>query len=266
MYKAFYSLATKPFGKDISTKDIYQSTCAAEAAARLAYLQRTRGIGLLTGDPGAGKTLAIRTFCEALNPGLYKSMYLPLSTLTVTEFYAAICYALGETPKFRKIDNFKLIQQTILTLYKSRGITPVIVMDEMQLARDAFYQDLSILFNFGMDSETPFILLLVGLPLLSSRLNAAQHRAFNQRILMRYSFDPLSETELAAYIAHQMRVAGANHTVFTEPAVKAIHALTRGWPRSANSLCNSALLAGYSLKKDVIDEEIVRIAAEDAGI
>ena len=117
-----------------------------------------------------------------------------------------------------------------------------------------------------MDSETPFILLLVGLPLLSSRLNAAQHRAFNQRILMRYSFDPLSETELAAYIAHQMRVAGANHTVFTEAAVKAIHALTRGWPRSANSLCSIALLAGYSLKKDVLDEEVVRIAAEDAGI
>ena len=266
MHKSFYSLATTPFGKDISTKDVYQSTSAAEVAARLAYLQRTRGIGLLTGDPGAGKTLAIRTFCESLNPGLYRPMYLPLSTLTVTDFYAAICYALGETPKFRKIDNFKLIQQTILTLFKGRGITPVIVMDEMQLARDAFYQDLSILFNFSMDSETPFILLLVGLPLLSSRLNAAQHRAFNQRILMRYTFDPLSETELIEYIDHQMRVAGANHTIFSETAVKAIHALTRGWPRSVNSLCSSALLAGCSLKRDVIDEEVIRIAAEDAGI
>lgn len=266
MYKSFYSLATEPFTKNIATREIYPSSCASEAAARLAFLQRTRGIGLLTGDPGAGKTLAIRTFCETLNPGLYKPMYLPLSTLTVTEFYAAICYALGETPRFRKIDNFRLIQQTILSLYKNRGITPVIVMDEMQLARDAFYQDLSILFNFSMDSETPFILILVGLPLLSSRLNAAQHRAFNQRILMRYSFDPLTEKELAEYIAHQMRVAGANHTIFSEAAVKAIHALTRGWPRSVNSLCNSALLAGYSLKKDVVDEEVVRIAAEDAGI
>lgn len=266
MYKAFYSLAATPFAKEIATKEIYRSNCASEAAARLSYLQRTRGIGLLTGEPGAGKTLAVRTFCESLNPGLYKPMYLPLSTLTVSEFYAAICYALGETPRFRKIDNFRLIQQTILSLYKNRGITPVVVMDEMQLARDAFYQDLSILFNFSMDSETPFILLLVGLPLLGSRLNAAQHRSFNQRILMRYCFDPLTELELADYIAHQMRIAGANHPIFAEPAVKAIHALTRGWPRSVNSLCTSSLLAGCSLKKDVIDEEVIRIAAEDAGI
>lgn len=266
MYKTFYSLATTPFVKDIPTKDIFQSTCAAEVAARLSFLQRTRGIGLLTGESGAGKTLAIRTFCDTLNPGLFRPMYLPLSTLTVTEFYISICYALGETPKFRKIDNFKLIQQTIIGLYKNRGITPVIVMDEMQLARDAFFQDLSILFNFGMDSETPFILLMVGLPFLSSRLNAAQHRALNQRILMRYRFDPMTESELAQYIAHQMQIAGANHTVFTDSAVKAIHALTCGWPRSSNSLCSSALLAGYSLKKAMIDEEVIRIAAEDSGI
>lgn len=76
----------------------------------------------------------------------------------------------------------------------------------------------------------------------------------------------MSETELIEYIDHQMRVAGANHTIFSETAVKAIHALTRGWPRSVNSLCSSALLAGCSLKRDVIDEEVIRIAAEDAGI
>jgi len=266
MYRTFYSLSGIPFTKDIGTKDIYPSNCATEVAARLSYLQRTRGIGLVTGDPGAGKTLAVRAFCDSLNPGLYKPMYLPLSTLSVNDFYAAICYALGEVPKFRKIDNFKMIQSTVLSLYKNRGITPVIVMDEMQLARDAFYQDLSILFNFGMDSETPYILLLVGLPLLSSRLNAAQHRAFNQRILMRYSFDPLTESELSEYIDHQMKYAGAKHAIFSESAVKAIHALTRGWPRSVNSLCNSALLAGYGLKKDLIDEEVIRLAAEDSGI
>ena len=39
---------------------------------------------------------------------------------------------------------------------------------------------------------------------------------------MRYKMQPLSKSEVAAYIDHHMKLAGANHPIFTENAIEAI--------------------------------------------
>jgi len=93
-------------------------------------------------------------------------MYFPLSTGTVMDFYRGLALGLGEDPKFRKVDLFNQIQEAVKVYFKERKITPVFVLDEMQMAKDAFLNDLGILFNFDMDSQNPFILILSGLPYL----------------------------------------------------------------------------------------------------
>ena len=74
---------------------------------------KSKGIGLLSGDPGAGKTFTLRSFKESLNPALYHVVYFPLSTGGVMDFYRGLAYGLGEEPKFRKVDLFRQIQQGI---------------------------------------------------------------------------------------------------------------------------------------------------------
>jgi len=83
-------------------------------------------------------------------------VYFPLSTVSPNDFYRGLLYGLGEIPKTKKIDMFGQIQASILTLYKNQKITPVIVLDEMHLASNAFLDDISLLFNFYIDSENPF--------------------------------------------------------------------------------------------------------------
>lgn len=63
-----------------------------------------------------------------------------------------------------------------------------------------------------------------------------------------------------------MQLAGAKHPVFTEGAVEGISSLTRGWPRLINNLATHCLLYGYQMKKEQIDEEIVRLVAEEIGL
>jgi general secretion pathway protein A len=266
MYRAFYSLANTPFAKEIKTSDSFPSAAFAETTARLEYLKKTRGIGLLVGEPGAGKTFALRAFAESLNPSLYKVIYFPLSTGTVMDFYRGLAVGLGEEPKFRKVDLFHQIQHAVQVFFQERKITPVFILDEMQMAKDLFFCDLSILFNFGMDSENPFILVLSGLPHLLDRLTLNQNRPLLHRIMMRYKVEPLSKEEVSGYIRHHMELAGARHTVFTDTAVEAITSLSRGWPRLVNKLATHCLLYGCQAKKEHIDDEVVRLAAEEAGI
>ncbi|MBB2483569.1 AAA family ATPase [Bacillus sp. APMAM] len=266
MYKSFYSLAQTPFSKDLRPSDAFPSSDYQGAISALKYLQQSKGIGLIIGDPGAGKTFTLRSFKESLNPSLYHVIYFPLSTGGVMDFYRGLVYGLGEEPKFRKVDLFRQIQQGIERMAGERKITPVFILDEMHMAKDAFLQDIAILFNFQMDSTNPFILIMAGLPHLKTRLTLNHHRPLTQRVIAKYEIQPLSREEVAKYIDHHMKIAGAKMPIFTESAIEAIALRSQGWPRVINTLTVNSLLFGSQLKKEQIDEEIVRLAIEDSGL
>lgn len=263
MYKTFYSLSDTPFPKDLRPSDAYRSTHYQGALEGLHYLKASKGMGLITGEPGAGKTFVLRSFKESLNPALYHVVYFPLSTGGVMDFYRGIAYGLGEEPKFCKVDVFRQIQEGIERLSRERKITPVFILDEMHLAKDAFLQDLAILFNFQMDSVNPFVLLLAGLPHLRTKLSLNHHRPLSQRFIMRYELQALSKEEVHSYIDHHLKLAGAKIPLFTESAMEAIALRSQGWPRVINQLTINSLLYGSQLKKNPIDEEIVRLPIEE---
>ncbi|MGZ8884697.1 MAG: ExeA family protein [Halobacteriota archaeon] len=266
MYKAFYSLSRTPFTKEIKAEEAYRSALFIETQARLEYLKKTRGMGLLIGEPGAGKTFAVRAFAATLNPALYQVIYFPMSTGSVSDFYRGLAQGLGEEPKTRKVDLFRQIQHAIESRFRERKITPVLILDEMQMAKDVFLNDLSLLFNFQMDAENPFVLLLVGLPHLRDRLGLNQNRPLAQRILMRCKLEAMGKEEVTGYVQHHLKLAGANHPIFTDAAIEAIATRSQGVPRVINLLTTHCLLYGCQMKKEQIDEEVVRYAAEEAGL
>ena len=265
MFKSFYSLSRNPFLKEIDTNDLFPSDNFKEVKARLDYLKKIRGIGVLVGEPGSGKTTSLRSFAHSLNPSLFKVIYF-LSTGTVMDFYRGLASGLGEQPSFRKVELFQQIQHAVLSFYHDQKITPVFILDEMQLATNKFLNDLSILFNFSMDSENPFILILAGLPYLMDKLSLNQNQSLAQRIVMRYYLTPLNKDEINKYIKHQLELAGANHPIFTPQAIEAIALRSRGLPRLINNLATNSLLMGCQLKAEAINEEIVFKACEEAGL
>lgn len=182
------------------------------------------------------------------------------------DFYRGLAYGLGEEPKFRKVDLFRQIQQGIERMAVDRRITPVFILDEMHMAKDAFLQDIALLFNFQMDSTNPFILILSGLPHLKTRLKLNHHRPLSQRMIMNYEIHALSREEVTRYINHHMDLAGAKMPIFTESAIEAIALRSQGWPRAINTLTTNSLLFGSQMKKEQIDEKIVQLAIEDGGL
>jgi len=266
MYKSFYSLSHNPFTKEIKTKDLFPSNSFKEVTARLDYLKKTKGIGVIVGEPGCGKTSTLRAMADKLNPSLFKVIYFPLSTGTVMDFYRGLASGLGEEPCFRKVDLFNQIQQAVTKFFHDKKITPVFILDEMQLAANKFLNDLGILFNFSMDSENPFILILAGLPFFMDKLSLNQNQSLNQRVIMRYHLKPLDKGEVNDYLDHQLNLAGANHSIFSPEAVEAICLRSRGLPRLVNNLAVNSLLLGCQLKADTINEEIVFKACEESDL
>lgn len=118
-YTSRYGLEFNPFIKN--TKDILIETDEyKELIFRLNYLLQIRGFRLITGNPGLGETTSVRKWCETLNSVAYKVVYIPLSTLTVAEFYKQLANSLGIEPYHRKVDNFRVIQETITRYEKKK--------------------------------------------------------------------------------------------------------------------------------------------------
>ena len=262
---ARYGLEFNPFIKN--ARDIIMDTCdMAEAKVRLDYLGNTKGFGLITGEPGRGKTTVARVWANSLNPSLYKVSYNSLSTLTVMDFYRQIASSLGAEPSFRKNDLFNDIQREIKRYALEKRITPVIVIDEANLLSGKVLSDLQLMFNFEMDSRDLAVILLVGQPRLNTTLNQSSHESLRQRIVMNYHMAGITKEEGRSYITKKLEGAGCRQTIFDENATEAILNSANGVPRMVNKLCNRSMMIGASLDKNIIDADTVQKAVEDTHL
>jgi len=132
MFTTFWEMQFNPFSKEMSTEHYFESDDYKQATARLKHLSETKAIGLFTGHPGSGKTTTIKKFIDSLHPSRFKCVYLPLSTVTVMEFYRSIAFGIGILPSFKKIDMFNSIQERIVSLSKDKRITTIFAIDEGQ--------------------------------------------------------------------------------------------------------------------------------------
>ena len=266
MVTTHWEIRFNPFTKSAPGKDSFESEDFKQASARLKRLCEIKGIGLFTGKPGSGKTYTIKKFADSLNPSLYKILYLPLSTVTVMEFFRSIALGLGIEPSYKKIDLFNTIQERVLSLSKDKRVTTVVICDEGQYLNTKILNDIKILLNFNMDTENHAVLALAGQSTLAGTLSMRNHEALAQRIVMNYAFNGFSKNEMAAYIASRLKACGAHEGVFAENALEALWGFCGGTPRMVNSLAEKCLFIGAQKSARRIDPEIVMLANDEISL
>lgn len=264
-YTSRYGLEFNPFLKR-EQAPLIETRQYREVAARLDYLHQIKGFGLITGNPGVGKTTSIRSWIGTLNKSANRVIYIPLSTLTVIEFYRYLAQELGCDPAYRKADNFRMIQGAIERLNIEKKMTPVIILDEANYLKNSTLNDLKILFNFDMDSSNKAMILLTGLPQILSTLTMNAHEPLRQRITMYYSVEPLSQEDSRAYLLEKMKMAKCHQEVFERNAIEAIINASAGIPRMLDKIGNASLLAGNNLNENIISADTVMRAINDVQI
>ena len=260
VFTAFWEMQFNPFSRPAQGKHCFESGDFRQATARLKHLCDIKGIGLFTGNSGTGKTFTLKKFAEALNPGLFKLFYAPLSSVTVLEFYRAVAIGLGIAPSHKKIDLFNAIQDRIKSLARDKRVTPVIIFDEGQYLSAKILNDLKIILNFDMDSNNHAVVILAGLPALATTLSMGAHESLAQRIRINYAFTGLSKTEMTDYVVSKLKDCGASPAIFADNALEALWGCCAGSPRVVNSLAENCLRIGAQKRLKVIDTETVMLA------
>jgi len=261
--RAHWGFTRMPFSKDLAPSMLATTSAHSEAVARIGWCVTEEALGVITGEVGAGKTVAARAALGTLDGSRHTVIYIGNPAVGTRGIYAAIIAALGGTPRFHKAALIPQAQDALAAERDERGKNVVVVLDEAHLLGTDQLEELRLLLNADMDSRSPFACLLIGQPTLRRRIKLGTFAALDQRIALRYAMTGMTPEETGTYIAHHLGLAGRTDTLFSDDAVELIHQVSRGLPRAVNNLAVQALVAAYAGGRNIVDESSTRTAVTE---
>lgn len=262
-WTVFFGFNSDPFERDLPQDKRFVTPALDELQARLEYLVDTRGIGLLVGPPGSGKSTALRRLRDSVHPEQVRPLYLHDTAVNVADLYRQLALELGVEPCWRRAMTFRVIREEIDRLVNERKITVLLILDEAHRLRSDVLAELPVLTNFGWDGSARLPILLAGQMGLTARLKMASLEALTQRVTVRYRLQGHDRSTTAAYLEHRLVIAGVDRPLFTEPAVEALFNATQGIMRRIDSIARNALVAAAGQRAKLVDIDHVRAAAEE---
>jgi general secretion pathway protein A len=268
MYEQFYGLNERPFDLTPNPRYLLKTLQHREALSTIGYAITTaKGITLLIGEAGTGKTTVLRAALAALPPGsLVATLTNP--TLTRNEFleYAAWKLQLGEAASQSKAQ-FLIELQRVLEDYHQRQLPVALIVDEAHTLSHELLEEIRLIANLQGEETGLISVVLTGQPELGERLNSASLRQLKQRIALRSELTPFTIQETAAYIAGRIRVAGGITThLFTREAVMLIHSASQGIPRTISVICDNALIAGFAMDQKPVGRDVIHEVCRDLDL
>ena len=263
MYAEFYGLKELPFALTPDPRFIYFTPSHTEVMANLHYgIESGKGLVVVTGEVGTGKTTILRWMMERLDRTVLVA-YIFNPRLSVPEFYQHVSTLL-DVQKWETKSELLLELGRALESRHSRGLRTVLIVDEAQGLSTTVLEEIRLLSNFESNTAKQLQIVLTGQPELREVLNNPDLRQLKQRIALRCVIKPLPNVEETdRYITSRLLVAGAERTdIFTPEAVDYIFRCSDGIPRNINNLCDNALLAGYAAGDATIGRTIIEDVAD----
>ena len=264
MYCELFQLTEPPFRLTPDPQFLFPSKQHARAKA---YMESTiwlaDGFVVITGDIGSGKTTLSQSFLAELPPDIVLAQ-INQTQLTPVEFLQALLVEFGFKPfRKRKVELLAMLKDFIVEQYAA-GKKILLVIDEAQNLSRKVLEEVRMLSGLESKKEKLLRIILAGQPELSHKLDSPRLQQLTQRVRLRFHLGALSKRETHEYIAHRLNVAGAKgRTIFHDSACDMVFQYAGGVPRLVNVLCDTALLCAFAEEQPVIDEQLVKAAAEE---
>lgn len=260
MYQAFFGLTQPPLGKE--SLALWDGGQLAGLTQQFNWLLQSPGVGLLTAEPGLGKTAALRQVTRSLNPHQYMVFYIADTDFGRLDFYRELAIVLGVQPSYRRAQLWRDIKAYIMHLATQKNVLPVLIIDEAQNLPFEFFRDFPTFLNFVFDSKEYMTVWLVGHPELARDIDRPINRALASRIQARVELKPVLEREaFKQLLTHGFTQSGCTRNLLSDSGIDLIRMASKGNPRQAHRLVVTALRLACDknvnhLPDDIINEAI----------
>jgi len=267
-YLDFFELTTEPFSNAPVSRFYYNSTQHSQALTRLMHaVSYMKGLCLLVGEIGAGKTTLARRMLDSLPEAEYEAALLVIihSGITANWLLKRIALQLGvESPAQEKLALLSQLYQRLLQIHES-GKKAVVLIDEAQMLETReIMEEFRGLLNLEVPERKLISFVFFGLPDIEKNLKLDPPLA--QRVALRFKLEPFSLDSTSAYIKHRLRLAGCPRMPFDDGAIAAIHRFSGGTPRVINTLCDNALFEGFLERQETLSAPLIEQIGDNLGL
>lgn len=245
----------EPFDKNIPTKQLFLSRQIKQLFSQLQQLLQRRGIALITGEIGAGKSTAIRAVIDQLEPNRFDIAYIADPTIGIRGILNSIAIQLNLEGGYFKWQLLEQLKQTIEKNAYDFNKTTLLIIDEVQHLDTRALEQIRLFTNFKIDSQTPLNLILLGQPDVNKTIRLQSLQALAQRTTIRYHLSGLDKAEAKPYVTHHLAIAGRTDPLFSDEVIEEIFQQAKGIPRLINNLGYACLLEIYQQNKSVVDTQ-----------
>jgi general secretion pathway protein A len=229
----------------------------------------------LTGELGVGKTMLCRALVEQLDRHTLSS-FMEDPPHSVAAFLRRLLVDLGvvsrgDAARGRLTDATQVELTTALRAFlaslRPLGASAVVIIDDAQRLPGGMLDEIHAMAGTGGDGAL-MQMVLVGEPDLITMLGRTEMLKLAQRASLQCRLGPLTRGEVAHYITHRLQMAEDGSRVGLDEGAlaAALYALSRGLPRTINLICERAIVAGFDESDGVVDESLIRIAANELGL
>lgn len=267
-YLEFFELNQEPFSNAPVARFYYDSMQHRQALVRLKHsVENMKGLAVLVGDIGAGKTTLARRLLDSLPEEQYEAALLMIvhAETSAAWLLSRIALLLGvENPADDKLRLLSQLYQRLVAIHQS-GKKAVVLIDEAQMLRTReIMEEFRGLLNLELTERKLLSFVFFGLYELDENLKLDE--PLNGRVAMRVRLESLNRDATAAYITHRLKLAGAKRPLLSEAAIDSVHRFSRGTPRLINTVCDNALLESFFLRQAMVEPGVVQRVAEDLGL
>lgn len=259
MYLQHFGLKFDPLGKKSPTK-LEQSRTLEK---KLNGLLETRGLALITGASGTGKTTALRRWSETLNPLTHRLIYQSDNHFRSFDVYSQLAENLGLEKYHRYSKLWRELKQALLSLYEEKQLHPVWVLDEAHHLNNDFFLQLPAFLNFSFDSRDVLTIILCGLPNILSILRRPAYEPINSRIQCFLRWEAIDDQEqFSGIINLAFQNAGCRTTLITETGMRLIHLGSKGRLRYADRILRQALQIAADKQLSHVPDDVIHAAID----
>jgi len=252
-----WGLRRTPFASDDKGYELFATATHHEALRLMDTTAALRGVMMLTGTPGTGKSTLIKSWLAGLEPKRFLPLLITQSSLSATGVLEVLLVKLGERARFKRSTNLLLLEKHLVDL---EPITLVLGLDDAQNYPGPALEELRLLLGLGGRQRSAFALVLLGDDYLLGSLRLSVQRALFSRISAATSLAPLPREDIAAYLDWHVARAGLDRDIFAPAAIDLLAEASEGNPRTLGLLAQAAWICAARQDALTIQADHVHIA------
>jgi len=254
---SLYSLKFNPFSPEIPTAALWVSPALESFCWRIEQQIGEGGFALALGDPGTGKSAALRILCERLNHG--RDLCVGILTrpqASLADFYRELGDLFGvPLSPHNRWNSAKVLREKWLAHIEASIFRPVLIVDEAQEMNGAVFSELRLLSSAELDSRSILTIVLSGDHRLLTRLEGADLLPVASRVRSRLRLEGLSPKQLQECLNHLLKAAG-NPRLFTASLIQTLCEHAAGNLRLLMNMAADLLAAACHQEREQIDEKL----------